>query len=190
MHKRGNSSGWLLERGNKRLYQGTVSDRAVGVPLCCENVYEPSRQNREECRESLSFCVTFRRSMNCCSARRSLSWQRDWSGGIWCKWCERCWKKYAPQCAATSSPGQESAAVEEIEDRIVERVNAELRPSLRAVINATGVILHTNLGRAPLPTMVAEACGRQQRNIAIWSTTLQRGHVASVTRMFRDSWNA
>jgi len=39
-------------------------------------------------------------------------------------------------------------------DNIVESVNARLqsveRPSLRRVINASGVILHTNLGRAPL----------------------------------------
>jgi L-seryl-tRNA(Ser) seleniumtransferase len=32
----------------------------------------------------------------------------------------------------------------------VDRLNTRLRPSLRPVINATGVIIHTNLGRAPL----------------------------------------
>jgi len=34
------------------------------------------------------------------------------------------------------------------------------RPRLRPVINATGVILHTNLGRAPLAAEAAEAVGR------------------------------
>lgn len=37
-----------------------------------------------------------------------------------------------------------------VEKAVEDRVRALLRPSLRAVINASGVILHTNLGRAPL----------------------------------------
>src|SRR5713101_4201189 len=38
----------------------------------------------------------------------------------------------------------------EIEAQFARRLSAMLSPSLRRVINATGVILHTNLGRAPL----------------------------------------
>src|SRR5215472_13366248 len=44
----------------------------------------------------------------------------------------------------------------EIERRTVETVESELRPSLKPVINASGVILHTNLGRAPLSLEVIE----------------------------------
>ncbi len=44
-------------------------------------------------------------------------------------------------------PEISSANLERLLD---DRLRARLRPALRALINATGVILHTNLGRAPL----------------------------------------
>jgi L-seryl-tRNA(Ser) seleniumtransferase len=43
---------------------------------------------------------------------------------------------------------------------IAGRLEEELAASLVPVVNATGVILHTNLGRAPLAPAVAEAIGR------------------------------
>src|SRR5215471_2738947 len=42
-------------------------------------------------------------------------------------------------------------AVDRIEQGVEARLRAAMRPSLIRVINATGVIIHTNLGRAPLP---------------------------------------
>jgi L-seryl-tRNA(Ser) seleniumtransferase len=43
-----------------------------------------------------------------------------------------------------------------IHAEIARRIDEKLAPSLRAVINATGVVLHTNLGRAPLSSEAAQ----------------------------------
>jgi L-seryl-tRNA(Ser) seleniumtransferase len=50
----------------------------------------------------------------------------------------------------TIASGQQAPATEELIDLMLDRVETRLRPSLRPVINASGVIIQTNLGRAPL----------------------------------------
>ena len=47
--------------------------------------------------------------------------------------------------------------VSEIPAEIAQRLEQKNAHSLRPVINATGVIIHTNLGRAPLPSAAVEA---------------------------------
>jgi L-seryl-tRNA(Ser) seleniumtransferase len=64
------------------------------------------------------------------------------------------------QALSGSGAGSQESGVSleaEIEERLARRAADYLRPSLRRVINATGVILHTNLGRAPLASAAVEA---------------------------------
>ncbi len=61
---------------------------------------------------------------------------------------------------ATDPPPREEdldAAVAGLPERIALEIDALLGRPLRRVINATGIFLHTNLGRAPLPDSVARA---------------------------------
>jgi len=60
------------------------------------------------------------------------------------------------EIVSSGSFADSQLAHEALEQRIVEAVERALAPSLRGVINASGVILHTNLGRAPLATAVLE----------------------------------
>jgi len=53
--------------------------------------------------------------------------------------------------------GRPPITLQQMVEAVLHRAEAVLRPSLRPVINATGIIIHTNLGRAPLSQEAIEA---------------------------------
>jgi L-seryl-tRNA(Ser) seleniumtransferase len=74
-------------------------------------------------------------------------------------------------------------------ERAVHELAASRAPSLRRALNATGVIVHTNLGRAPLPAAALERAlevGRGYSNLeydlAAGSRGSRQDHVAAILR--------
>jgi L-seryl-tRNA(Ser) seleniumtransferase len=79
---------------------------------------------------------------------------------------------------AARTAGQFHRTEEEWIDSIVAAVRDSTRPSLRRVINATGVVIHTNLGRAPLSRDALESMqrvGAGYSNLEIDIESGQRG---------------
>ncbi|MGB9783753.1 MAG: L-seryl-tRNA(Sec) selenium transferase [Moorellaceae bacterium] len=80
-------------------------------------------------------------------------------------------------------------SLSELADEVAELFNRMDRPSLRRVINATGVVLHTNLGRAllcPSALEAVETCAQYYTNLELDLATGERGsrysHVVDLLR--------
>ena len=58
---------------------------------------------------------------------------------------------------SSQEPDPESVKYKNIKKQIEMRVTSLLRPSLRPVVNATGVVIHTNLGRSLIPKEISQA---------------------------------
>ncbi|HUA49302.1 MAG TPA: L-seryl-tRNA(Sec) selenium transferase [Solirubrobacteraceae bacterium] len=82
----------------------------------------------------------------------------------------------AEQRAAAAAGG---SMAEDLVPRARELLAELARPSLRRVINATGVILHTNLGRAPLARSVREAVARAAEGYSNLELDLESGERGS-----------
>jgi L-seryl-tRNA(Ser) seleniumtransferase len=65
--------------------------------------------------------------------------------------------------------------IEQVADRVREQVELLHRPRLRRVVNATGIILHTNLGRSPLCPQAVAAIVEVSRGYSNLEFDLQQG---------------
>jgi len=76
--------------------------------------------------------------------------------------------------ASGSSPNEDA-----LDDAIEHEVARRTQPSLRPVFNATGVVLHTNLGRAPLARVALDAIVRTASGASNLEYDLERGERGS-----------
>ncbi|HKZ50402.1 MAG TPA: DegT/DnrJ/EryC1/StrS family aminotransferase, partial [Dehalococcoidia bacterium] len=80
---------------------------------------------------------------------------------------------------AAIARGQAAPTHDELVESVLGRVHLILRPSLRPVINATGVIIHTNLGRAPLSDEAIAAMEAVSRGYSNLEFDLEEGERGS-----------
>ncbi|HSD28313.1 MAG TPA: L-seryl-tRNA(Sec) selenium transferase [Vicinamibacteria bacterium] len=76
--------------------------------------------------------------------------------------------------AAAGAPGLD-VAVAALAGDVAARLEAARRPSLRRVLNATGVVVHTNLGRAPLSPEAAARVAEIAASYSNLEYDLERG---------------
>ena len=71
--------------------------------------------------------------------------------------------------------GDKSNFLTQINDRIIKKAKELSHFNLRPVINATGIILHTNLGRSPLPPIAADHVAKIAKNYCTLEYDLTSG---------------
>jgi L-seryl-tRNA(Ser) seleniumtransferase len=80
---------------------------------------------------------------------------------------------------ARRHPGNAPRSDDDWFEAVAALVSQRLQPSLRSVFNATGVILHTNLGRAPLAAAAVDAVARIAAGASNLEYDLDRGERGS-----------
>ena len=70
---------------------------------------------------------------------------------------------------------EQDHSIELIVDAVESLLSSEAQPSLRAVFNLTGTVLHTNLGRAPMPEEAIRAVAMISRGASNLEFDLEKG---------------
>src|SRR5437879_1827222 len=90
--------------------------------------------------------------------------------------------------ALDDAPGELDldAALETLPARLAARASALARSPIRRVVNATGVLVHTNLGRAPLPAAALDAVRAAGSSYVNLEFDLERGERGSLGAHLRE----
>ncbi len=80
-------------------------------------------------------------------------------------------RRYIGQC---KDEEKALARIDGLKGRIARTVEAMHTPNMRMVINGTGTVLHTNLGRAPICREHMERAADWSAAIPTWSTTWKK----------------
>src|SRR4030042_2901230 len=88
-------------------------------------------------------------------------------------------RKRLEQERQSIAQGHPCPSINKMVDSIYTQAQALSQPNLRPVINATGVILHTNLGRAPLSGEAIAAMNRVSTGYCNLEFDLDTGHRGS-----------
>ena len=108
-------------------------------------------------------------------------YRRDWVVGLV--------RQELEQARQSIRRGADAPTADQVAVVVIQKIGAMLEPAPRHVINATGVIIHTNLGRAPLSPAAIEAAklaGQGYSDLELDLTTGRRGsrqdHLQSLVR--------
>jgi L-seryl-tRNA(Ser) seleniumtransferase len=80
------------------------------------------------------------------------------------------------EVAQSKNGAPRSELTSRIATEVARRLRESMTPSLRRVINASGVVLHTNLGRAPLPEAAIEHLREVSCGYSNLEFDVERGH--------------
>jgi L-seryl-tRNA(Ser) seleniumtransferase len=89
-------------------------------------------------------------------------------------------------CLARGEIIDGQANADTLAGRVAARLERELSPKLRSVINATGIVLHTNLGRAPIAEEAARAAQEAARGYLNLELDLETGKRSSRQSAIRE----
>ena len=104
-------------------------------------------------------------------AQAAVDFSRDWVVGLV--------REELEQARTRIRQGGDASGLEEVASLVSRRVDEAMRAEPRRVINATGVVIHTNLGRAPLSRAAMQAAEEAAQGYSNLEFDLESGRRGS-----------